>query len=52
MNEEPERIVLPKQLQIDMLKFFLRTTIPRMAREKQKQEQDQTLQSEISDKGD
>ena len=36
MNEEKqERIVLPKALQVEMLQFFLRTSIPRIAKEKQ-----------------
>ena len=45
--EEPERIVLPKQLQIDMLKFFLRTSIPR----KMKQQQ-QEAENSLSEKSD
>ena len=49
MNEEkPEKIVLPKDLQLEMLKFFLRTSIPRIKKEKQ-QEAESSL-SENSDK--
>jgi len=46
MNEiEPERITLPEDLQLDMLKFFLRTSIPRIKKEKQQQ-----AESSLSDK--
>ena len=49
MNEESqEKIILPKQLQIEMLEFFLRTSIPRLAKEKQR-EAERSL-SENSDK--
>jgi len=34
-EEKQEKIVLPKQLQIEMLEFFLHTSIPRLAKEKQ-----------------
>ena len=34
MNEEKKVITLPKELQIEMMKFFLKTSIPR----KKKQE--------------
>jgi len=47
-EEQQEKIVLPKQLQIEMLEFFLRTSIPRLAKEKQ-QETERSL-SEKSDK--
>ena len=30
------KIVLPENLQIEMMKFFMRTSIPRMAREREK----------------
>jgi len=50
MAEEPERITLPKDLQVEMLKFFLRTSIPRkMKADRQKA---QNPLSEISDKGE
>jgi hypothetical protein len=29
---EPEKIILPKETQIEMMKFFLRTSIPRKKR--------------------
>lgn len=29
MNEDGKKIILPKNLQIQMLKFFLKTSIPR-----------------------
>jgi len=47
-EEKPEKIVLPKDLQLEMLKFFLRTSIPRIKKEKQ-QEAKNSL-SENSDK--
>jgi len=48
MNEEKqEKIVLPKQLQIEMLQFFLRTSIPRIAKEKRLQ-----AESSLSEKTD
>jgi hypothetical protein len=31
-----EKIVLPEKLQIEMLQFFLKTSIPRIKREKDK----------------
>ena len=34
MNEEKEKIVLPEELQKQMLKFFLKTSIPRIKKEK------------------
>jgi hypothetical protein len=42
-----EKIVLPKQLQLEMLEFFLHTSIPRLAKEKQSE-----TQSPLSDKTD
>jgi len=52
MNEEQqEKIVLPKQLQIEMLQFFLRTSIPRLAKQKQEQEAKSSL-SEKSDRSE
>ncbi|MCL1873158.1 MAG: hypothetical protein FWF85_03465 [Clostridiales bacterium] len=38
--EAKEKIVLPEELQKDILKFFLRTSIPRKAKQKQ---EDKTL---------
>jgi len=32
-KEEDKKIRLPKELQIEMLKFFMRTSIPRKMRE-------------------
>ena len=29
MNENNKKIVLPKKLQIEMLRFFMKTSIPR-----------------------
>ena len=34
MEEKRERITLPKELQVQMLKFFLKTSIPRKKRQK------------------
>jgi len=47
-EREPERITLPEELQLDMLKFFLRTSIPRIKKEKQRQAENSL--SEKSDK--
>ena len=35
MNEENEKITLPKELQEQMIKFFLKTSIPRIKKEKE-----------------
>jgi len=37
MNEEKTKVIIPKELHKDMLKFFLKTSIPRIksAREKE-----------------
>ena len=37
-QKEQEKIILPKGVQIRMMKFFLRTSIPRKKREEQAQE--------------
>ena len=42
-KKEQEKIILPKEVQIEMMKFFLRTSIPR----KKKQEM-----SRLSNKND
>jgi len=36
MEGEKKKIVLPKELQIKMLQFFLKTSIPRKMREQNK----------------
>jgi len=46
-EEQQEKIVLPKQLQIEMLQFFLRTSIPRLAKEKHRE-----AESSLSEKSD
>jgi len=44
--ESEKKITLPKQLQIEMMKFFLRTSIPRKKiQEQEKQEQEQQANS-------
>jgi len=48
-EREPERITLPEDLQLDMLKFFLRTSIPRIKKEKQQQTEN-SLSEKKSDK--
>ena len=50
MSEEQERITLPKELQLEMLKFFLRTSIPRKLKADMQKAQNPT--SEILDKGE
>jgi len=47
-EREPERITLPEEMQLDMLKFFLRTSIPRIKKEKQQAEN--SLSEKNSDK--
>ena len=39
MSEETKKIVLPEKLQIRMLQFFLKTSIPRIKREKDKSQE-------------
>jgi len=39
--DENGKITLPKSLQREMMKFFLRTSIPRIMREKEMQNTDQ-----------
>ncbi|GHU83437.1 hypothetical protein AGMMS50284_6980 [Clostridia bacterium] len=36
MEKENKKIKLPKELQIEMLKFFLQTSIPRIKKEHEK----------------
>jgi len=36
MGNENKKIILPKKLQVEMIKFFLKTSIPRKMREKNK----------------
>ncbi|MCL2106057.1 MAG: hypothetical protein FWH26_03210 [Oscillospiraceae bacterium] len=38
MDEGEKKITLPEELQIEMMKFFLKTSIPRMKQEKLEQE--------------
>jgi len=46
--EEGKKIVLPEKLQIEMWQFFLKTSIPRIKREKDKTAQEKTP-SEINE---
>jgi len=34
MKEEKDRLTIPKELQREMLKFFMKTSIPRIKQEK------------------
>ena len=45
MSEEKEKITLPKELQKQMLKFFLKTSIPRIKQEKIALSENQTDRS-------
>jgi hypothetical protein len=36
MDKGNEKIILPEKLQIEMLQFFLKTSIPRIKKEKDK----------------
>ena len=47
MNEENGKITLPKELQKQMLEFFLKTSIPRIKKEKLA-----LLSEQESDRGD
>jgi len=38
MDEGKKKITLPEELQIEMLKFFMKTSIPRMKQEKVEKE--------------
>lgn len=40
--DEGKKIVLSEKLQIDMLQFFLKTSIPRIKREKEKRLQEKS----------
>jgi hypothetical protein len=44
--DEEEKITLPEDLQIEMLKFFLKTSIPRSIREKEKEKEKQRLEAQ------
>ena len=35
MGEEKKKITLPEELQVKMMKFFLKTSIPRIKKEKE-----------------
>ena len=48
-EREPERITLPEELQLDMLKFFMRTSIPRIVK-KQREQAENSLSDKKSDK--
>ena len=43
MNDDNKKIVLPEELQKEMMKFFMRTSIPRKARQKREQEKIKAL---------
>ena len=54
-KEVEKTIVLPKELQKDMMEFFLRTSIPRakkLREEQQKQDEGKALLSTTSDRSD
>ena len=46
MNEE-KKIILPEKLQIEMMKFFLRTSIPRIKKEKESNRHKKNLHLKI-----
>ena len=49
MNEENGKLTIPKELQREMLKFFLKTSIPRKKLEKEK---NRLLSEKNSDRSD
>ena len=49
-NERRKKIILPKETQIEMMKFFLRTSIPTIKRERE--EQENARLSNSNDRGD
>ena len=49
-KKEQDKIILPKELQVEMMKFFLKTSIPRKKRLEMEKEQSRLSNSE--DRGD
>jgi len=49
MDEEKKKITLPKDVQLEMLKFFMRTSIPRIKQEKMEKEKAEQA-NRLSDK--
>jgi len=49
MEESKKKITLPEELQIEMMKFFLKTSIPRMKQEKLEKEKSEQAEN-LSDK--
>ena len=39
MDEGKRKIILPEELQIEMMKFFMKTSIPKIKQEKWEEEQ-------------
>ena len=51
LEQETEKIILPKDIQVEMMKFFLRTSIPKK-KQLQEEQQKQAPQSTPSDGSD
>jgi len=51
LEQGTEKIILPKDIQVEMMKFFLRTSIPKK-KQLQEEQQKQALQSTPSDGSD
>ena len=49
MDEGKKNITLPEELQIEMMKFFMKTSIPRMKQEKLEREKAEPAEN-LSDK--
>ena len=49
MGEEEKKITLSKETQLEMLKFFMRTSIPRIKQEKLEKERTEKAEN-LSDK--
>ena len=47
-EKEQDKIILPKEIQVEMMKFFLKTSIPR----KKKQELQKSQLSNTTDRGE
>ena len=47
-----EKIILPKEVQVEMMQFFLRTSIPRKKQMREEQLKREEEQSRLSNPGD
>ena len=52
MQEDNAKIVLPKELQKQMIKFFLKTSVPRKKKEQMTKNQSQLLSEKNTDRSE